>query len=124
MAAASWSSELCLKSGQALAGHNRLTLTTTRTHHDAGEVDGGHSVEQQEERGVGEGAEAQQQARGRQQRRDVQVGEVGGPGGGLVLWGGAVEAGGEQAWLPGRRGNPQACTSDVCCSSGGPLPVA
>ena len=58
-------------------------------HHDAREVDGSDSVEQQEQRGVGEGAEAQQQARGRQQRGDVQVGEVGGPGGGLVLCGGS-----------------------------------
>lgn len=57
------------------------------THHDTREVDGGHAVEQKEEGGISEGAEAEQQARGRQQRGNVQVCEVGGPGGGLVLCG-------------------------------------
>lgn len=59
--------------------------TALLPHHDAAEVHRRHAVEQQEHGGVGEGAEAEQQARRRQQGRDVQVGEVGGPGGGLVL---------------------------------------
>lgn len=80
-----------LSGSQAALGQpavaRRVPPALIMTHHDTGEVDGCHAVEQQEHGGVGEGAEAEQQARGGQQRGDVQVGEVGGPGGGLVLCG-------------------------------------
>lgn len=55
------------------------------THHDTREVDGSDAVQDEEEGGVGEGAEAGDEAQGGQQHQDVHICEVGVPGRGLVL---------------------------------------
>ena len=54
-------------------------------HHDTGEVDSSHAVQDEEEGGICEGAKAGDEAQGGQQHQDVHICEVGVPGGGLVL---------------------------------------
>lgn len=54
-------------------------------HHDTREVNSSDAVQDEEEGGVCEGAEASNEAQGSQQHQDVHICEVGVPGRGLML---------------------------------------
>ena len=81
-------------------------------HHDAGEVDGGAGVEDEEHGGGGEGPEQGDEPRGHQHAGDVQVGEVGGPGWRLVL-----AHGGDDGNVLGRVCGVQQTQASPCATS-------
>lgn len=66
-------------------GRHWCSMMDAGHYHDAREVDGSDTIEDEEEGGIGEWAEAGSQARRNQQDEDVNVREVGGPGWRLVL---------------------------------------
>lgn len=73
----------CCRTGFGDRASDRVWVSDT--YHDSREVDGGHAIEDEEKRSVGEGQEACNDASRHEENQDMEVGEIGGPGWGLML---------------------------------------